>query len=375
MHKAARLLTVAALTLLAAPQMATAQVMLRNGIGKCLNVEAGAARNGTRLIGYACDMNDRNEMFYMQPDGTIRALSPSSNFCVDAAAPGGDGNQVQIWTCNGTQNQRWRYDGGQLRSFNNKCVDLKNGQLWLPIGGNQPAILWGCNGQNNQRWGQASVQTAQPAPPPAMPKTVQAPLAAGPGNNLNANPSLIGTPGAGFVGNTGAALTSSQPLIGGGGGSLRVLNAQSLTQVTPLAELANVTPLRGFSTQTVADPATRVQRAFQVALGRQPTPAEQSAWVNWIASHPQYPGTRNPEGIVEMLRCAMAHPGLGRELRWAVLERAFVSRFGRSPAGGELAGWDQKVQANRYVYADVVSLMQAAVNSPNARPAPRATAH
>jgi Ricin-type beta-trefoil lectin domain len=120
-------------------------VLLRNGIGKCLNVEAGAARNGTRLIGYACDMNDRNEMFYMQPDGTIRALSPASNFCVDAAAPAGDGNQVQIWTCKGTQNQRWRYDGGQLRSFNNKCVDLKNGQLWLPIGepaGDPVGLQW-----------------------------------------------------------------------------------------------------------------------------------------------------------------------------------------------------------------------------------------
>lgn len=77
---------------------------------------------------------------------------PSSTFV--------DGARLQVWTCNGTDAQRFRIlssNGGfQLRTLvNDKCVDA----TWGPI------ELWGCSDASTQRWQVARPQTAEQAPP------------------------------------------------------------------------------------------------------------------------------------------------------------------------------------------------------------------
>lgn len=370
MHKLTSLLLAAGVMLLTAVPLASAQVLLRNGLGKCLNVEGGATISGTRLIGYACDSNDRNEMFFFHADGTIRAFTPDGNLCVDDKGAGGrDDDQIQIWNCNGGLNQRWRYDGRQLLSFNHKCLDLSKGGTWLSFWGNQPAILYRCNGQDNQKWSRLELAQAAPrmSPAPSQPVATPASQLANPaGLSASAtNPTLAtlvsSAPRPDFTANTGAAL--------------RELSATHITQVTPLARLANVTPLKDLSIQAVGDPAIRVQQGFQTSLGRPPGSDEQSAWVNWINMHPQFPATRSSQGIVEMFRAALADPEAGRNLRAAIIQQAFAIRKGRAPSQQELAEWNQKMQANRLVYADVVGSIPSAGGGHEARPGSRATAH
>lgn len=388
MHKLARLLAVAALTLLVAPPMATAQVLLREGIlRRCLGVEGGVAKQGMPLVGYICDGRARNETFYPQRDGTIRAFSPTSNLCLDAN-DGAYGRQVLIWACHGGANQVWNYNN-RLLGINNRCIDLLNAR------GKELAILSNCL-FSVQMWQPVDPRAflgPQPTPPPLQPppprtqqlaattpaQPVPNNIAPAMGNtNPTNNPGLISTPGPGlttsqprpsdFTANTGAAL------IGNNGAALKEVSATHITQVTPLAELANVTPLRTFSTQAVGDPAMRVQQGFQTSLGRAPSSDEQSAWVSWINSHPQFQATRSWQGIVEMFRAALAHPAVGRNLRAAIIQQAFAALAGRAPSPQELATWDQRVQGNHYVYADLARELPS-TGTPHARPAFRATAH
>ncbi|BCL17369.1 glycoside hydrolase family 64 protein [Micromonospora sagamiensis] len=65
---------------------------------------------------------------------------PSSNF-VDRAP-------LQMWTCNGTNAQKWTLSGGAVRSQNNKCIDVDGGAT-----GNGAVIqLYTCNGTGAQQF-------------------------------------------------------------------------------------------------------------------------------------------------------------------------------------------------------------------------------
>lgn len=59
---------------------------------------------------------------------------PNSNFS--------DGNQLQIYECNGTGAQQWKYGAGQyVNTKSGKCIDL-SGSITAP---NTPIQLWSCN--------------------------------------------------------------------------------------------------------------------------------------------------------------------------------------------------------------------------------------
>jgi beta-glucanase (GH16 family) len=83
------------------------------------------------------------------PSGAGPIVGVASNRCVDI--PGGnpvDGAQLQLWDCNGTGAQQWRFEGdGTVRALG-KCMDVANGST-----ANGAVIqLVNCNGNAAQKF-------------------------------------------------------------------------------------------------------------------------------------------------------------------------------------------------------------------------------
>ena len=72
-----------------------------------------------------------------------------AGYCLDDANSGtGDGNKLQIWTCNGTGAQNWTVPGdGSLQALG-KCADVNHSGT----ANNTIVQLWTCNGSGAQRW-------------------------------------------------------------------------------------------------------------------------------------------------------------------------------------------------------------------------------
>ncbi|WP_250214305.1 lectin [Acrocarpospora catenulata] len=86
----------------------------------------------------------------VNPPGTSVLRGVGSNRCLDVTGVSqNNGTQVQIWDCNGQNNQQWTSTGsGELRVYGNKCLDV-NGAATAD---GTAVIIWDCNGQNNQKW-------------------------------------------------------------------------------------------------------------------------------------------------------------------------------------------------------------------------------
>lgn len=84
----------------------------------------------------------------------IRSLFGSGNQCLDADSNGGgNGTKVQVWACNGSNQQLWFWaDDLSVRNglFPSMCLDADtNGG-----GANGTRVqLWVCNGSTQQQWG------------------------------------------------------------------------------------------------------------------------------------------------------------------------------------------------------------------------------
>jgi hypothetical protein len=77
--------------------------------GKCVDVEAANVADGTRVQLYTCNGTNA-QRWTVGSDGTIRALGKCLDVSGGATA---DGARVQFWTCNGTGAQRWTYTAGR----------------------------------------------------------------------------------------------------------------------------------------------------------------------------------------------------------------------------------------------------------------------
>jgi len=111
---------------------------------KCLT--APSTTNGVQLTISACTGASGQSVSY-----TSGQQLQISGKCVEAYQQGtGNGTIVDLYTCNGGANQRWRYlsDGVLLGEQSGKCLDVTgqstaNGAL---------VELWSCNGGSNQLW-------------------------------------------------------------------------------------------------------------------------------------------------------------------------------------------------------------------------------
>ncbi|CAM5514176.1 Beta-xylanase OS=Streptomyces fumanus OX=67302 GN=GCM10018772_38630 PE=3 SV=1 [Streptomyces fumanus] len=82
------------------------------------------------------------------PSGGGPLKGVASGRCVDV--PGSsttDGTQVQLWDCHGGTNQTWTStDAGELRVFDNKCLDAAG------TGNGAKVQIYTCWGGDNQKW-------------------------------------------------------------------------------------------------------------------------------------------------------------------------------------------------------------------------------
>ena len=117
----------------------------------CLDVDAPAQHtDGGRVQLWACNGSD-------QQSWTIRGRQVVSlaGKCLDveATAMRTNGGRVQVWACNGSPQQSWVLRGGVLRNQGGKCLDA-NLATFKQNGG--LVQVWDCNGSAQQRWTQPS---------------------------------------------------------------------------------------------------------------------------------------------------------------------------------------------------------------------------
>lgn len=120
-----------------------------SGGGLCLDVHAPDQRvNGGRVQLWACNGSD--QQLWSIRGGRVVSLAGK---CLDVHLPDlrKNGGRVQVWDCNGSIQQRWALRGQQLQSGGGNCLDAHLPTLRQNGGVVQ---VWGCNGESQQQWHQ-----------------------------------------------------------------------------------------------------------------------------------------------------------------------------------------------------------------------------
>lgn len=120
-----------------------------NGGGLCLDVHApDQGKDGGRVQLWQCNGSD--QQLWTQQGPRIVSLAGK---CLDAnlGTLKQNGGAVQVWACNGSVQQRWSWTGAQVRSGGGKCLDANLGALRQ---NGDVVQLWDCNKAVQQRWRQ-----------------------------------------------------------------------------------------------------------------------------------------------------------------------------------------------------------------------------
>ena len=128
----------------------TAEELVGNQSGKCLDVPSVSDTNGTQLEIYTCNAGS-NQEYTLQANGEITVYSGSSEKCLDAYGDGKTaGTIVDIYTCGGGSNQLWQVhpDGSITNNESGLCLDVY-GQ---GTSNGTDVDLYTCNGGSNQQW-------------------------------------------------------------------------------------------------------------------------------------------------------------------------------------------------------------------------------
>jgi hypothetical protein len=127
--------------------------MLRNvHSGRCVDADTNTiGANGTVVQLWDC--NGSNQQRWREAyDSPPRILNRRSFRCldVDTNTNGANGSKVQLWDCNRGLQQNWYIDGESIRTrYYNKCLDADLNT----IGANGTKMqIWDCNGSPQQRW-------------------------------------------------------------------------------------------------------------------------------------------------------------------------------------------------------------------------------
>ena len=115
---------------------------------KCLDVvdSSNSANNGANVQMMTCDNSD-NQKWNIDGDTITSQLNDK---CLDIEGGNtSDGANVLMWTCHGGDNQKWNIDGDTITSqLNDKCLDIEGGNT--SDGAN--VLMWTCHGGDNQTW-------------------------------------------------------------------------------------------------------------------------------------------------------------------------------------------------------------------------------
>jgi hypothetical protein len=128
------------------PATATPTGMILGVAGKCVDVSGAHAANGAAIQLYTCNGTDA-QRWTVGTDGTLKALGKCAD--VTAASPA-NGAKVQLYDCNGTGAQVWQHQpNGTLRNpQSNKCLDATDNTS----ADGTPLQIWDCYGGANQLW-------------------------------------------------------------------------------------------------------------------------------------------------------------------------------------------------------------------------------
>ncbi|WP_260194786.1 glycosyl hydrolase family 18 protein [Actinophytocola gossypii] len=114
--------------------------------GKCVDVAAANTADGTPIQLWTCNGTDA-QRWTVGSDGTIRALGK----CMDVTSAGtANGTKIQLWHCNGTGAQVWQaQSNGTLRNpASGRCLDATG-----PSSADGTRLqIWDCAVSTNQVW-------------------------------------------------------------------------------------------------------------------------------------------------------------------------------------------------------------------------------
>jgi len=128
---------------------------LRNGKGKCLDLEGRSSNNGTAVHQWSCHTDPADidsQLWYQDETGRLHSkLNPDR--CVDVSGAGtGEGTDVVLWDCHANDNQKW------IRSTNNSLRPAHATDRALDISGGGNSVdgsnshLWTYHGGKTQMW-------------------------------------------------------------------------------------------------------------------------------------------------------------------------------------------------------------------------------
>jgi hypothetical protein len=116
---------------------------------RCLDVPESSTSNGTQLEVWDCN-GDPNQVWTLNASGQLTVYSGNDLKCLDAAFGGTTpGTYAIIWQCADTATQ-WTFNAGGTvtNPRSGLCLDVtENG-----TGNGSPVELWTCNGGQNQVW-------------------------------------------------------------------------------------------------------------------------------------------------------------------------------------------------------------------------------
>ena len=119
------------------------------GLGdKCLDVLDGDTSNGANVQLYDCNGNENQSWTYDASTTEIKGLEDK---CLDVEHASTDnGANIQLYDCNGGDGQKWNYDAstGEIKGIGDHCVDVAHS---TPENGNN-IHMWDCHGGANQKW-------------------------------------------------------------------------------------------------------------------------------------------------------------------------------------------------------------------------------
>jgi len=114
--------------------------------GKCLDVAEGRAQPGAAVHVWDCYGSLASQQWTWASDGSVRSLG----LCLDTGGQTGDGAGLGLAACRGSSTQQWRLTGAAdlVNVGSGRCADVRdanrsNGAL---------VQLWTCAGSENQKW-------------------------------------------------------------------------------------------------------------------------------------------------------------------------------------------------------------------------------
>nr|WP_247653918.1 lectin [Aeromonas dhakensis] len=120
-------------------------------LGGCQSLDSSDFLLGAVVIGAigaAADYDNKQEKKEARKrEESGGQLLAANGKCLDIAGGVRNGNQLQLWDCNGGENQRFRLDGKAVK-VGGKCLDVAGGDRDTGA----RVIAWDCHGGSNQQW-------------------------------------------------------------------------------------------------------------------------------------------------------------------------------------------------------------------------------